>query len=80
MLHTFIGAAGKRLVIRQSPTKAGAVLIQILSADREAQASMTIDAPCCAVVGEAFAIEAATAEAAGNERAAEMIGAGVGHG
>ena len=83
MLHTFIGAAGKRLVIRQSPTKAGAVLIQILSADREVQASLTIDAACCAVAGDVFTREADAAWAAADaesDRAKAMIGAGVDHG
>ncbi len=77
MLHTICGLAGKRIVIKQSPTSPGHVLLQVLTADREVQASITFDPSGADALGNAARLEAVCAEAAAADLSA-MIGAGVG--
>lgn len=61
-IHTFVCLGGKRLVIQPSRTTQGAVQVQVLSADRSVQASITCDAPTAGVISQAFGISAAEAE------------------
>lgn len=73
MKHTICCLAGKRLEIKPSPTSPGCVLVQILGADRQIQASLTIDAETIGVVPAAFE----TAGAAAWELVAARMGSGV---
>lgn len=79
MKSTIVCLAGKRLQIQPSKTAPGRVLLQILSADREVQASVTFDAVGVAEIVEG-AIEAAADRAIAHAQEVDaMIGAGVGH-
>lgn len=75
---TFVCLAGKRLQIAPSPTAPGRLLIQILSADREVQASLTMEAEHGGALIAGVEASARAAVAAGRAQD-ELIGAGVGH-
>ncbi|MBX3660599.1 MAG: hypothetical protein KF740_19365 [Ramlibacter sp.] len=62
--HQVIALAGKRLEIKPSPTSPGHVLVQVLSADRQVQASLTLDPSTAAVAALALNHEAEAAEVA----------------
>ena len=59
---TVIALAGKRLEVRDSPTSPGHILIQIVTADRAVQASLTLRPDAAAVLSDALGIAAARAE------------------
>ncbi|MDM0119016.1 hypothetical protein [Variovorax arabinosiphilus] len=59
---TVIALAGKRIESRPSPTSPGHVLIQILSADRAVQASVTLAPHAAAVFADALGLQAESAE------------------
>jgi hypothetical protein len=60
---TVIALAGKRIESRPSPTSAGHILVQILTADRAVQASLTLTPDAAAVFAEALSLQATRAEA-----------------
>lgn len=62
MRHTICCLAGKRLEIKPSQTSPGCVLVQILGADRQVQASLTVEAESVAVVEQAFSLVGAAAQ------------------
>lgn len=62
MKMTVCALAGKRLETRVSPTSPGHVLVQILSADRAVQASLTLTPDAAAVLADALAQQAQQAE------------------
>lgn len=59
---TVIALAGKRLEVRDSPTSPGHILIQIVTADRAVQASLTLRPDAAVVLGDALGIAAARVE------------------
>lgn len=59
---TVIGLAGKRLSVRPSPTSVGSILIQIISAGRDVQASITLAPDAAAVFADVLALAAVEAE------------------
>lgn len=69
--HTFVLASGQRLEIQPSKINRGSVLFQVVSPGREVIASCEVDAPTAAVVGQAWGLEAAAAEAAAGVVAAQ---------
>ena len=60
---TVIALAGKRLESRPSPTSLGHIVIQIMTADRAVQASVTLTPDAAAVFAEALSLQAVSAEA-----------------
>lgn len=71
--HTIVCLAGKRLQVKPSLTSPGMVLVQILSADRAVQASVTVDPAAAGVLSLAFELEGREAERVRAESEGQVV-------